>query len=237
MPGEPTRLSKVVAAQAACSRREAELLITGGFVRVDGQVVLEPQARVTGERVDIDAQASLQPVAPATFLLHKPAGMDAVAAQGLLSAQHRWAGDESGITIARSHANGLVDLLPLPEPASGLAVFSQDGRIVRKLQEDAAFTEQELVVDVDGTIAPDGLRRLGGGLLFEGHPLPPAKVSWQSEKRLRFAVKDIRPDVVPWMCRQVGLEVTALRRIRIGRVPMAGLPPGEWCFLRPDVRF
>jgi 23S rRNA pseudouridine2604 synthase len=116
-------------------------------------------------------------------------------------------------------------------------VFSQDPRIVRKLQEDAAFVEQELVVDVDGAIADRGLQRLCGGLVFEQRPLPPARVSWQSEKRLRFAVKDIRPDVVPWMCAQVGLQVTGVRRIRIGRVPMAALPAGQWRYLAPGERF
>lgn len=237
MPQEPTRLSKVVAAQAACSRREAEQFITEGWVRVDGRVVTEPQARVTGERIELDPKARLQPVAPATFLLHKPAGMDPAAAQDLLSAQARWDADPSGVVRLKSHTTGLVSLLPLPTPASGLSVFSQDGRIVRKLQEDAALLEQELLVDVEGALAPRGLERLCGGLVFEGDPLPPARVSWQSEKRLRFAVKDIRPDVVPWMCRQVGLEVTAVRRIRIGRVPMAGLPPGQWRYLKPDERF
>lgn len=234
---EPIRLSKAVAALAGCSRREAEHYITEGWVRVDGQVVVEPQARVAGERVEIDPKARLQPVVPATFLLHKPAGVDTPAAQALLGADGRWTGDPSGIVRTRSHAAGLVALLALPAPASGLAVFSQDARVIRKLQEDAPLIEQELVVDVEGSIAPGGLQRLRGGLVFEGRPLPPAGVSWQSEKRLRFAVKDIRPEVVPWMCRQVRLDVTALRRIRIGRVSMAGLPAGQWRYLAAGERF
>jgi 23S rRNA pseudouridine2604 synthase len=128
-------------------------------------------------------------------------------------------------------------LLPLPAQASGLCVFSQDFRVIRKLTEDAAFVEQELVADVKGTIAPDGLARLGHGLARGGRPLPPAKVSWQSETRLRFAVKGIDPDWIAWMCAQVGLELVALRRIRIGRIPMAGLPPGEWRYLPAGERF
>ncbi len=237
MTQEPSRLSKAVAALAACSRREAEQFITEGWVRVDGKVVVEPQSRVGSERIELEPQARLQAVVPATFLVHKPAGASTAAAQGLLGLQARWTGDETGVLRARSHATGLIALLDLPAPASGLSVFSQDGRIVRKLQEDAAILEQELLAEVDGTIAPGGLERLCRGLVLEGHPLPPARVSWQSEKRLRFAVKDIRPDVVPWMCRQVGLELTALRRIRIGRVSMAGLPAGQWRYLAPGEKF
>ena len=55
------RLAKRVAELRACSRREAELFITGGWVRVDGVVIEEPQFRVTDQRVEIDPQADLSP--------------------------------------------------------------------------------------------------------------------------------------------------------------------------------
>jgi 23S rRNA pseudouridine2604 synthase len=238
MSEEPQRLSKVVAAQVPCSRREAEQYITEGWVRVDGRVVEEPQFRVAGERVEIDAQARLQAANPATLMLHKPAGMTTLEAQALLgAAASHWSGDVSGIRRVKSHGVGLVALLALPVPAAGLSVFSQDGRIVRKLREDAGVIEQELVAEVDGVIKPGGLARLCRGLVFEGRELPPARVSWQSGARLRFAVKGITPELVPWMCAQVGLKLTALKRLRIGRVPMAGLPVGQWRYLSPGERF
>lgn len=238
MPDEPQRLSKIVAALVPCSRREAEQYIAEGWVRVDGQLVEEPQVRVAaGQRVEIDPQARLQPAQPATFLVHKPAGMTSEQARDLLGAAGHWPGDTSGVRRVKSHGAGLVALLPLPPQAGGLAVFSQDGRIVRKLQEDAALMEQELVAEVAGRIAPGGLARLGRGLVHQGTALPPARVSWQSETRLRFAGKGVAPESVPWMCAQVGLELTALRRIRIGRIAMAGLPPGQWRYLPPGERF
>ena len=39
---------------------------------------------------------------------------------------------------------------PLPTPASGLAVYTQDKRIARKLQEDIESLEQECIVEVAG---------------------------------------------------------------------------------------
>lgn len=232
------RLAKVVAALVPCSRREAEQYIAEGWVRVDGQAVRAPQERVTAnQRVEVDPQARLQPAVAATFLVHKPAGLGAEAAMGLLVDAGRWSGDASGIRPSKVHLAGLRELLPLPARASGLCVLSQDFRVVRKLTEDAAFVEQELIAEVQGTIAPDGLGRLAHGLARDGRPLPPARVSWQSEKRLRFAMKGIPPEAVAWMCAQVGLELTALRRIRIGRVPMAALPAGQWRYLPAGERF
>ena len=234
---EPVRLAKRVAAMLPCSRREAELYIEGGWVRVDGVVVEEPQHRVTDERVELDPGATLAALEPVTLLLHKPADVSGDTALKLLVPAAHAADDSSGIRIVKRHFAQLAPLLPLPDPASGLAVFSQDPRIVRKLTEDAATIEQELVAQVTGKIRPDGLALLGHGLIFEGKPLPPIKVSWQNETRLRFALKGIAPALVPGMCEQVGLRVVALKRIRIGRLPMAGLAPGQWRYLQPGERF
>ncbi|HWI84260.1 RNA pseudouridine synthase [Ramlibacter sp.] len=235
---EPVRLAKRVAAQAGCSRRDAELYIEGGWVRVDGVVVDAPQHRVAdGQRVELDPAATLAGSEPVTLLLHKPAGAGEPEALALLAADRRADIDRCGIRPLKRHFSHLASLLPLPPLASGLVVFSQERGIVRRLTEDAPLLEQEVLADVAGDVAPGGLGRLGHGLALQGRPLPPIKVSWQSERRLRFALKGIAPDLVPWMCEQVGLRVTGLKRLRIGRIPLAGLPPGQWRYLRRDERF
>jgi 23S rRNA pseudouridine2604 synthase len=49
---EPVRLAKRVVALTQCSRREAEQYIEGGWVRVDGVVVEEPQFMVDTQTVN-----------------------------------------------------------------------------------------------------------------------------------------------------------------------------------------
>jgi 23S rRNA pseudouridine2604 synthase len=234
---EPVRLAKRVAALVPCSRREAEQYIEGGWVRVDGIVIEEPQFRVTDERIELDRGATAAALEPVTLLLHKPAGISNDEAQRLLAPANRSQDDASGIRTVKRHFAQLTPLMALPAQASGFAVFSQDRRVVRKLTEDALSLEQELVAEVAGQAAPDGLTRLCHGLVFEGRALPPVKVSWQNETRLRLAVKGIAPALVPWMCEQVGLRVVGLKRIRLGRLPMAGLAPRQWRYLRPGERF
>jgi 23S rRNA pseudouridine2604 synthase len=207
-------------------------------VRVDGQVVEEPQARVAdGQRVELDPGATAANLEPVTLLLHKPAGAGEQEARALLAPAHRATTDDSGVRSVRRHFAHLTELLPLPAHASGLAVFSQSPGVIRKLTEDALTIEQEVIAQVTGSIAPGGLARLAHGLAFEGRPLPPIKVSWQNETRLRFALKGVSPHRVPWMCEQVGLRVASLKRIRIGRLPMAGLPEGQWRYARAGERF
>ena len=77
------RLSKRVAQLKACSRREAEQYIEGGWVQVNGQVVEEPMARVADQTVVIDTHANLMAASEVTLLLNKPPGFDPMAALGL----------------------------------------------------------------------------------------------------------------------------------------------------------
>ncbi|MBI5751222.1 MAG: rRNA pseudouridine synthase [Hydrogenophilales bacterium] len=233
---DPIRLSKRLVELVSCSRREAELYIAGGWVMVDGQVVEEPQFMVSQQQVTLHPDASLTPLEPVTILFHQaPAtGMDA---DKQIRADTRAADDASGIRMLKQHFVRLTPCTPLEPNASGLLVFTQDWRVARKLIDDAAKIEQEYVVEVAGEIAPDGLKRLNHGLTFNGRALPPIKVSWQNETRLRFALKGVQAGQIAHMCEKVGLQVLAMKRIRLGRVSMAKLQPRQWRYLMPHERF
>ena len=237
----PVRLAKQVSELARCSRIEAEQYIKGGWVSVDGRVVEDPAYPVTGESVSIDPAAQLEAVEPATILLHKPVGYDTIsgrkAAAALVQPDTRWAEDPSGVRMLDRHFHRLTPLVPLDAEASGLMVLTQDGRVWRRLTEDGDEIEQEFVVEVSGEIAPYGLRKLNHGLHYNGRALPPCKVSWQNEIRLRFALKGVQGGQLRDMCKQVGLEVVAIRRLRIGKVSLAKMPVGAWRYLPVGERF
>ncbi|MES2384413.1 MAG: rRNA pseudouridine synthase [Pseudomonadota bacterium] len=247
---EPVRLAKALAQMLNCSRREAEQYIEGGWVRVDGVVVEEPQFRVGSQKIELDLDASLLALTPVTWLLHKPAGHEAglgnasrqpaPPALQLLVPANRSADDRSGIRPLKKHFSAQALVTPLATPASGLVVFTQDWRVARKLGEDAAVMEHEVIVDVTGQLVPGGLERLNRidhGFTYKGVLLPPAKVSWQNETRLRFALKGEQPGQIAYMCEAVGLNVQAMKRLRVGRVPMSSLALGQWRYLLPHERF
>ncbi len=234
---EPLRLDKRVADLLHCPRADARRYIENGWVSVDGVVVDAPQAPVADAVVEVDADASLEPVEPSTLLLHKPVGVPLAECPALVGAHTRSELDATGIRTLGRHLQRLAPLMPLDDDASGLVVLSQDGRVVRRLTEDYASIEQEFVVEVDGTLPPYGLARLARGATYQGRALPPCKVSWQNEIRLRFAIKDVRPGQLRHMCGEVGLGVVAVRRIRIGRVALAKMAVGTWRHLPVGERF
>ena len=168
---------------------------------------------------------------------HHSRSQGAPLAQSLLNASSHMTEDAADIRVLQRHFKNLECLTPLPTPACGLVVYTQDPRIARKLAQDIETLEQECIVEVEGSIAPYGLERLCHGLSFNGRPLPPIKVSWQSEAKLRFALKGIRPGQISAMCEAVGLTVVGMKRIRIGRVPLAKVPEGQWRYLYGWERF
>ncbi len=238
---DPVRLARRVSDLARCSRTEAEQYIKGGWVSVDGEVVEDPAYPVAGEAVVVDPAARPEAIEPATILLHKPVDYDAISgpqpAAGLVEPATHWPDDPSGVRQLQRHFHRLKPLVPLDAEASGLVVLTQDGRVLRQLTEDGEQIEQEYVVETRGEIAPYGLSRLNHGLHYDGRALPRCKVSWQNEFRLRFALKGVRPGQLRDVCGQVGLDVVAIRRIRIGRIPLGKMPVGTWRYLPAGERF
>jgi 23S rRNA pseudouridine2604 synthase len=246
---EPVRLAKRLAEMLPCSRSQAEQYIEGGWVRVNGRVVESPQERVTNERIELDRDASLLDSVPMTLLLHKPVGFDwgnemgrdRKPAVALLTACSRSRSDRSGVRLLKRHLKDHDSVTPLEFGASGLLVFTQDFSIQRKLWEDRGTVENELVVDVAGPVTHESLQALNRPFIVNDRMLLNAKVSiaTQGDKTtgLRFAVKGSEPGRIASACERVGLAVVAMKRIRVGRVPMAGLEPGQWRFLLAHERF
>lgn len=239
---ESIRLSKAVVALKGCSRREAELYIEGGWVLVDGVVVEQPQFAIDTQKVELLPDAKAEPLEPVTLLLHKPAGEvcdpDGKHAAQLLAAEACVVEHSAPAPrMLRRHFLKLSVPMPLDQASSGLLVLTQDWGVTQRLTDHGSPLEQEYVVEVSGTIAADGLVRLNRKT-STGPWAPPAfKVSWQSETRLRFAGKGIEQEQIRQMCAGVGLQATAIRRIRIGQIAMSGLLPGQWRYLPAHKRF
>lgn len=227
------RLAKRVAVQQSCSRADAERYIEGGWIAVDGQVVEEPGFRVgPSQTVSLLPGARLEALRPVTILVHKPVGVYANdepgSARDLIVPANRMEGDRSPQRYLKRLLAGLRLVTPLERAASGLLVYTQEYPVARKLQEEARLVEQEYIAEVSGSLDAEGLAWLRRGLPYEGRPASPMQVSWQNETRLRFALKTPAPGFIEYACDAAGLELRALRRIRIGRLPLAGLPAGQW---------
>jgi 23S rRNA pseudouridine2604 synthase len=237
---ESIRLDKHLVQLIQCSRGEAQKYIEGGWVLVDGEIIDLPQFKIQEQKVVLDSNATLTAVLPRTMLLHVPVKFDTTkptSALSLITPDTHWENDNSGIKLLKRHFSRLLPTADIETGASGLMVFSQDGSIVRKLVEDAKTNEQEYIVEVKGSLSVADLEKLNTKILRGRWELPPAKVSWQNETHLRFALKHVYAGQIKFMCESVGLTIVTMKRIRIGRVSMGKIKVGEWRYLPENVWF
>ena len=248
IPGS-LRLSKRMSELGIASRREADEWIAKGWVRVDDQIVSELGSRVLpGQRITVDAKAKFQQAQKVTVLLNKPVGFVSGQAEDgyepavvLVTPQNQWRDDRSGTRFLREHLRGLAPAGRLDIDSVGLLVLTQDGRIARQLIGEDSEIEKEYLVRVQtvdgGALPASGLALLNQGLELDGEALRPAQVEWVNDDQLRFVLKEGKKRQIRRMCEAVGLKVLGLKRVRIGRVMLGDLPPGQWRYLRADEGF
>jgi len=242
---EKIRVSKLMSEQGICSRREADSYIERGWVLVDGIPVTELGTRIfPTQRITLAKAAQSQQDASVTVLLNKPIGfVSGQAEQGyrpaitLIGAQSHFKGDLSPLRFTPTQLKGLAPAGRLDIDSTGLLVLTQDGRIARQLIGESSGIEKEYLVRVEGRLPAAGLAKLNFGLSLDGVPLKRADVKWQNDDQLRFVLREGKKRQIRRMCELVGLKVTGLKRVRIGKVLLGDLPQGQWRYLRSDERF
>ena len=139
----------------------------------------------------------------------------------------RFAGDNQSKRFEREHLRGLAPAGRLDIDSTGLLVFSLDGRIARQLIGEDTAIEKEYQVRVKGQLTDEGLALLNHGLSLDGAALKPVKVARQGHRQLRFVLREGKKHQIQRMCESVGLNVTSLKRVQIGRIALGDLPPGQ----------
>lgn len=228
-----------------CSRREADRYIERGLVFVDGDPISELGSKVSiHAEIELSEEGLKRQATQVAILLNKPVGY--VSSQpehghkealDLIDKATRWRDDRSRRRFHPAQLKGLVPAGRLDIDSTGLLVLTQDGRIARRIIGENSDVDKEYLVRVTGMLTNDDLKLLNHGLSLDEKPLKPAQVVWQNEDQLRFILHEGKKRQIRRMCELVGLKVVGLKRIRIGKVVLGNLPPGEWRYLRDDEQF
>lgn len=242
---EKIRLSKRMSELGLCSRREADVYIEKGWVEVDGVPVSQLGSKVTSDqKITLRTPAQNTQQQRVTIIMNKPvAYVSGQAEHGykpasvLFDESTRWANDPSPTRFHRSQHLGLAPAGRLDIDSQGLLVLTQDGRIAKQLIGEDSRVDKEYLVRVQGKLEDSGLALLCQGLKLDGEYLKPAKVAWQNEDQLRFVLREGKKRQIRRMCELVGLKVTGLKRIRIGKVKLGDLPVGQWRYLGENEQF
>ncbi|HPA13880.1 MAG TPA: pseudouridine synthase [Desulfobacterales bacterium] len=217
------RLQKFFSIAGFCSRRQGEVYISNGHVRVNGEVVTELGTKVDPkiDRVEVDG-ALIEAGQDLIYIaLHKPVGY---------------------ITSCRQPDDKVVlDLIDIPEriypvgrldkDSTGLLILTNDGRLHHRLSHPSFDHEKEYDVTVARPISDMALQKMAKGLPMMGTKTRPADITRISSRRFRIILKEGKNKQIRRMVRKVGNQVTMLKRIRISNVRLGKLAEGTWRYL------
>jgi len=220
MPAE--RLQKILARAGVASRRLAEQIILAGQVSVNGRIVTElgTKADAASDDIRYNGRPLRAPAAALYLALHKPAGC--------VATMHDPEGRETIADFLRGVPGRVFPVGRLDYHTAGLLLLTNDGEWANRLMK-APQLEQVYAMKVKGALDEATRARLerktGARLRATGR----GDNAWYE-----VTLAEARRDLVRRMMAQAGHPVEKIRRVRIGNIELASLPPGRYRLLAPD---
>ena len=232
--GKEERLAKFLASAGIASRRNCEELIQEGRVTVNGEPVVSPAYNVDPERDHVCFEGrpvESYPQGKVYILLNKPVGYTCSAKD--------------------DHAEKLVfELIPqrfgrlftvgrLDRDSEGMLILTNDGEYAQRVMHPSRQIVKRYYVECDGQFTTSLRRRMIEGFYDNDEFLRALNVEEVNVSRghcaLVFTLGEGRKREVRRLCKDVGLQVTLLRRIAIGALEMDGkLAAGSWRMLSEE---
>ena len=254
-PAGAVSLARALSKFGVSSRREAGRWIADGRVRVNGVVERAPSRWIvpSHDRVVVDGRRVSDETERVVLAFHKPVGVvttrsDPAGRRNVYDVL----GDLGRLAPASSSATPgwLFPVGRLDRDSSGLLILTNDHRLGERLTSPDHHVPKTYHARVRGVPDAEALRALREGLaLDDGTLTRPAKVRVLGTPRSRPGVGLGSGEASTWlevvltegknrqvrrMGAAVGHDVLDLVRVRIGRLDLGGLAPGEWRALGPE---
>lgn len=226
----PERLQKILARAGYGSRRACEDFITADRVRVNGQIAsLGQKADAAIDRITVDGKPIVAAETPTYIALYKP--------RMILSTVESERDDER---------KTVRDLIEVPQhvypvgrldfESEGLVLMTNDGDLTNKLTHPKFGHEKEYRVLLARRPDGDQLDAWRRGVILEdGYKTAPVDVRFESAQGkgawVRVIMREGRKRQIRETCKQLGLPVVRILRIRIGSLRLGNLKPRQWRYL------
>lgn len=218
------RLQKVLAERGLASRRGAEALIAQGLVKVNGKVVTEMGVKVDPDTdlIEVDGsglKAKTQSLC--VIMLNKPEGVVTTKAEGE---------GPNVIQMISDHPRA-AEMNPvgrLDKDSCGLQLLTNDGKLQYAIVSPETHLEKEYEVRLSTPSMPGQLERMREGVKLDGRPTREARITPVNNTRFHMVLTEGRNRQIRRMAEKVGLEVSQLRRLRVGPIRLGSLAERKW---------
>jgi len=230
------RLQKIIAHAGVASRREAETMIAGGRVTVNGRPVTElgTKADPTRDHIKVDGKLITGAETHRYILLYKPKEVMTTVDDPL--------GRVTVIDLVRGIRERIYPVGRLDFHSEGLVLLTNDGELAYKVSHPTHGSVKTYSVKVRGVPEERLLDKLRRGITLEGKRTLPCQIERikttgrsDDEGNSWFEVKlrEGRTQQIRRMFQAVGHPVTKLKRVAIGPISDPKLSPGVWRELTP----
>ena len=229
-----TRLNKYIAHAGICSRREADMHISLGVVKVNNKVMTELGYQVKeGDVVHFDGKR-ITPEKKAYVLLNKP--------KGFITTTKDEKGRKTVMDlIAKSTPSRVVPVGRLDRPTTGLLLFTNDGDLAKKLTHPSSMVKKLYHVVLSKSLKPHDLAQIRRGLTLDDGPVQVDEVSYvkgASKREIGLEIHSGRNRVVRRIFEHLGYELVALDRVLFAGLSKKNLPRGKWRHLtKQEINF
>ena len=218
-----TSLNKYISDTGFCSRREADKYIEECRVTINGQDAHKGNRVKAGDVVKIDGEALKKKRAPVYLLLNKPKGITCTTDLK----------DKTNIISFVNFKDRIFPIGRLDKLSEGLIFLTNDGDIVNKILRAGNGHEKEYVVVTDRPFDAEFVNQMRNGVKILGEVTRKCFVKQEAHNRFRIVLTQGLNRQIRRMCETLGYKVTALKRVRIMNINLAGLAPGKWRFFTP----
>jgi len=222
------RLQKILASAGYGSRRSCEELIIAGRATVNGEIAhLGSKADIQKDQIKLDGKLINLPEAFKYIALYKP--------RGVLSSVT--APDPRPTVRSLVPVKGILyPVGRLDVDSEGLILLTNDGELANQLTHPRYGHEKEYRVLVARHPDEKQLTAWQHGVILEdGYHSSPVQVDVESHYGkgtwVRVIMKEGRKRQIRDTCRQIGLPVITIVRVRIGSLRLGNLKPNQWKYL------
>jgi len=218
------RLQKIISRYGVASRRQAEVLLQEGRVRVNGNTARLGDTADEGEDViEVDGVRLKKAPPRLVLMLNKPRGY-------VTTMQDEKGRKNVSELVAdcgqRVYPVGRLDLF-----SEGLLLMTNDGELANRLMHPKGEIKKVYHVWVSCYYAGSE-KKLADSIEIDGRMTRPAGVRLLHQKSetamLEVTLSEGRNRQIRRLCEHAGITVTRLKRVKEGDLALGDLPVGKW---------
>ncbi len=227
LKSDDIRLNKYISNSGVCSRRDADIYIQSGNVKVNGEVITEMGHKVKpGDVVNFDGSV-LTPERKEYIVLNKPKNF---------TTSNEDDGDHRNVlelVRAATKAN-IQPIGRMDKNTTGLLLFTNDTDMVRKFSLPNQKSTKIYQVTLDKNLKFEDLEKISTGVTLDGHKLYVDEISYvdgEPKNEIGLKLRTANVKVVRAIFESFKYDVIKIDRVAFAGLTKKNLPRGNWRFL------